>query len=82
MISIAVILRKQWVDHERLTYPMMQLPIAMIEDDEGPRPSLIKPLFRDWLFWAGFALPFIVGLNNGLMRYFPLDPIYAGRSYW
>ena len=83
MISIVVILRKQWVDHERLVYPMMQLPIAMIQDDdEGRIPSLIKPLFRDWLFWLGFALPFIIGMQNGLARYFPFDPIYVSGGYF
>ena len=82
MIAIVVILRKQWVDHERLVYPMMQLPIAMIEDEASPRPSLVKPLFRNWLFWLGFALPFIIGMNNGLARYFPIDPIYISGGYF
>ena len=82
MISLVVILRKQWVEHERLAYPMMQLPIAMIQDDEGSRPSLIKPLFRNWLFWAGFVLPFIIGINNGLARYWPIDPIYVSGGYF
>ena len=82
MISIVVILRKQWVDHERLVYPMMQLPIAMIQDDaEGSQPRLMKPLFRNWLFWLGFIIPFIIGVNNGLTKYFPLDPIYVGGEY-
>ena len=83
MISIVVILRKQWIDHERLVFPMMQLPMAMIQDEStGARPSLIKPLFRNWLFWLGFALPFIVGINNGLGRYFPIDPIHVGGTYF
>lgn len=82
MISIVVILRKQWVDHERLVYPMMQLPIAMIQDEDPQRPSLIKPLFKNWLFWVGFALPFIIGMYNGLARYFPVDPIYVSGDYF
>ncbi|MCY3736658.1 MAG: hypothetical protein OXG13_09680 [Gemmatimonadaceae bacterium] len=83
MVSVAVILRKQWIDHERLVYPMMQLPIAMIQDDadQGARPGLVKPLFRNWIFWLGFILPFIIGVNNGLTRYFPLDPIHVGGQY-
>ena len=82
MISLVVILRKQWVDHERLVYPMMQLPISMIQDDDEERPGLIKPLFRNWLFWLGAALPFIIGINNGLARYFPIDYIHVGGTYF
>ena len=82
MIATVVILRKQWIDHERLVYPMMQLPIAMIQDGEGAHPSLIKPLFRNWVFWLGFALPFIIGMNNGLARYLPIDPIYVSGGYF
>ena len=31
MISTMVIMRKQWVEHERLIYPLMQVPLAMTE---------------------------------------------------
>ena len=85
MISVAVILRKQWMDNERIVYPMMQLPIAMIQDDVGDddstRRRLLKPLFRNWLFWLGFLIPFIIGVNNSLTKYFPLDPIDVGGQY-
>ena len=82
MICAVVILRKQWIDHERLVYPMMQLPISMIQDDaDGSQPRLMKPLVRNWIFWAGFIVPFIIGMNNGLMKYFPLDPIYVSGQY-
>jgi len=81
MICSVVILRKQWMDHERLVYPMMQLPISMMQDDADGSQRLMKPLFRNWLFWAGFIIPFIIGVNNGLTKYFPLDPIYVSGEY-
>ena len=60
MICSVVILRKQWMDHERLGYPMMQLPISMMQDDADGSQRLMKPLFRNWLFWVGFIIPFII----------------------
>ncbi len=69
LISIAVILRRQWVEHERLAYPLAQVALAMIED-EG-RPSLLKPFFKNRLMWIGFAIPFLVGSLNALHHYFP-----------
>lgn len=72
MACVMVILRRQWVEYERLAYPMVQLPLAMIEDDESG--SRIKPLFRNWLMWAGFALPFALGSINALHNYYEILP--------
>ncbi|MEE3264390.1 MAG: DUF6785 family protein, partial [Candidatus Latescibacterota bacterium] len=72
MACIMVILRRQWVENERLAYPMVQLPLAMLADDE--RDSVIKPLFRNPLMWAGFAIPFTMGSINALHNYFEFVP--------
>lgn len=77
MTCLMVILRKQWVEYERLAYPMVQLPLAMIAD--GDRPGHVKPLFRSGLLWAGFALPFALGSLNALHNYYPFVP--AVTSY-
>jgi uncharacterized membrane protein len=72
MISITIILRKQWVEHERLIFPMMQLPLHMIRDDE--RRSVIKPFFRNPAMWIGFALPFIINNVDALHQYLHYIP--------
>jgi len=77
MACVMVVLRKQWVEYERLSYPMVQLPLAMIEDDD--RESAIKPLFRNWLMWCGFALPFILGSINALHNYYEILPTVTTR---
>ena len=70
LISIGVILRRQWVEHERLAFPIAQVPLAMIEDDGGT--SVIKPFFRSGFMWLGFAIAFIVGSLNALHFYQPM----------
>jgi len=50
--SIVVILRRQWVEHERLVYPLLHPIIDLATDGQEGRPSL----FRNRLFWAGFAI--------------------------
>lgn len=72
MIAMTVVLRKQWMETERLIYPLCQLPIAMVADD-GKR-SWLRPFFRSRLMWAGFAIPFFVGTMNGLSMYNHLIP--------
>ena len=71
-ICAMVILRRQWVENEKLIYPLVQLPLGMIADDS--RGSLIKPFFRNWAMWAGFAIPFAIGCINGLHSYYEFLP--------
>ena len=70
MICAAVILRRQWMEHERLVYPLAQVPSALIAQDKG----VIPPFFRSGLMWSGFALAVIVGSMKGLHHYFPAVP--------
>ena len=72
MIAIASIVRRQWVDYDRLTFPLLQLPIDLTE--EGKSGSIITPLFKRPLLWIGFALPFVLYSTNALNHYFPFIP--------
>ncbi|MFW6162230.1 MAG: DUF6785 family protein [Planctomycetota bacterium] len=79
MISVVAILRRQWVEHERLTFPLAQLPLelATTETPRAPWPSL----FRSRIFWAGFAVPALVLSYNGLAKYYAGVPQVA-LSTW
>jgi hypothetical protein len=71
-ISGMVILRRQWVEKERLIYPIMQLSLDMVRPDPGG--SVIGPFFRNRIMWLGFSVPVIVGTIIGLHAYFPFVP--------
>ena len=69
MITTMVLLRKQWVEHERLIYPLMQVPLAMTAP--GKATDRLGPFFKNPVMWAGFALPALWGTLHGLYNYFP-----------
>ncbi len=71
-ICLMVVLRKQWIQGERLLYPMMQAPIELVASgpESGPM-SAVPPLLKRSLFWIGFALPVVIGSINGLSHYSP-----------
>ena len=77
-VCLLVIVRKQWMEQEKLLYPLVQVPLEIIRDDE--QRSLVKPFFRDKVMWAGFAVPFILGTANAMHAYFPGIP--ALSSGW
>ena len=72
-LCAVVILRRQWVENEKLVYPLVQVPLEMIRDADRPR-SLLPPFFRNPVMWAGFAIPFAIGIVNGLHSYFEFIP--------
>ena len=47
---LVVIFRRQWVEHERLVFPLMEMPRLLI-DDGG------RPILRTTGFWVGVAIP-------------------------
>ena len=72
MIATAVILRRQWVQHERLPYPLVQVPLALTQPATGT--TVVPPFFRDPLMWAGFALPVVVSSLSALRSYYHQIP--------
>ncbi|MFH1377659.1 MAG: DUF6785 family protein [Planctomycetota bacterium] len=54
MVSTCALLRKQWVDRERLTFPLAQVPIEMAEGIENGGAG---SFFNNKLAWFGMALP-------------------------
>jgi hypothetical protein len=71
MLCIMVVLRKPWEESERLSYPIAQLPLSLIEKPAG---YAFPVIFHRPLFWLGFGLVFALGSLNGLHGYFPDVP--------
>jgi len=67
---IAAILRRQWVDNEKLTFPLVNLPLEM----SGATAMAGTSFFRNKLTWVGFALPTIVFMINGIHGLYPSVP--------
>jgi hypothetical protein len=69
MLCINAVVRKAWTEDEKLSYPMIQLPLALT--DEGGAGGL----FRNPYMWAAFALAGGIDLINGLNHFFPMIPV-------
>ena len=71
-ICLNVIVRRQWVESEKLTFPLVQLPLEMTRDPE--RGELFNRFFKNGLMWVGFAIPVVLHGINGTHNYFPSFP--------
>ncbi len=71
-ISSAVILRRQWVERERLAYPILQVPLEMVR--QGDPSSRVRPFYKSLPMWAGFCLPVILSSLVALHAYHDFIP--------
>lgn len=79
-ICICVVLRKQWVENERLLFPLAQVPLDMTR--EGPGRTGVAALFRKRAFWIAFAIPVFIYIVNGINAYAPAFPRFNLYPRW
>ncbi|MBD3181538.1 hypothetical protein GF312_04545 [Candidatus Poribacteria bacterium] len=72
MFCINIIIRRQWIEREKLAFPIIQVPLAVVEKGG-------KKLFADRLFWVGFAIAGGIDVYNGLAYLFPTIPYFHIR---
>ena len=73
------LVRHQWVENERLAFPLVQLPMEMAET--GGAGKVLGPFFRSPLMWSGFTLAFVLLSMKGLHHYHPIVPDPLLYSY-
>ncbi len=66
---LASIIRRQWVDNEKLAFPLTVLPVELAEHFRWSRS-----IFADPVMWIGFALPTLVFTLNGIHLLRPSIP--------
>ena len=75
-ICLAVILRKQWAEHERLAYPILH-PAGDLAEAEAR-----VPLLKNKFFLFGAAIPFLI-LSWNIISYFsPGFPVISLGPGW
>ena len=67
MICLSVLVRNLWVERERLTYPIIELPLQMTKPEGG--------LWRNKLLWLGFLIAGGIDLFNGFAFLYPSLPV-------
>ena len=72
MLCLNVIIRRQWVENEKLSYPIIQLPTEMTNS---------RFYFNRWM-WIGFILVAIVDILNGLHFLIPNIPQVFSKRYY
>lgn len=78
-LGLSSIFRKQWVEHEKLTYPMM-MPLQLLAGDR--KELMPSSSGRFPLFWVGFAIAFGILAWNVLTFFNEYLPDIRLRRGW
>ncbi|MEO2002645.1 MAG: DUF6785 family protein, partial [Candidatus Poribacteria bacterium] len=64
MIGLSLIVGRRWNREERLAYPIIQLPLQMVQGR----------FYRNGAMWTGFAIGALLAATTGLHFFFPTVP--------
>ncbi len=59
LLCVNSLMRDAWMRRERLSFPVIQLPVAMIERDGR------GPMWKNRVFWIAFGIMFAIDMLNG-----------------
>lgn len=76
-ICVSIVIRKQWVERERYVFPLVSIPVEMVQQTSGN--INLNGFFRKRLIWIGFGIAAAFHLLNGFHEYFPAIPSIPNR---
>ena len=74
-LCLNTLLRRAWVEEERLPFPLVALPLALTEHGSA------RTLMRQRPFWAAFGLVAFYRSISGLHRLYPTFPDLPGVGF-
>jgi len=78
-LCLTVLVRRPWVEDERLAFPLLYLPLDMTEGSAAAQPDH-PTFFRDPIMWIGFLLAVAFNVVNIVNSLNPGVPA-PGRSF-
>lgn len=66
LFFLSLMFRKQWIEREALAFPLVQLPLQMVEVDKSATQPSAVAFWTNKMMWAGFGLAFVAHFFNGM----------------
>jgi len=81
MFFTALLFRKQWIEREALAFPLVEVPLQMVETERvGQNPPTVA-FWGNRIMWMGFGLALFFHLFKGMNAIFPDWPIFPVNSF-
>ncbi len=80
MFFTALIFRKPWIEHESLPFPLVEVPLQMIETS-NPGETPPGEFWKNSAMWAGLCLALFIHIFKGMNSAFPDWPIFPVNAF-
>lgn len=74
----SLLLRRQWIENEALAFPLVQLPLQMVQVGPGEAHPPAREFWSNRTLWFGVAVAFGFHLMRGMSQYYPDWPVLSG----
>ena len=71
---LMALVQRQWVTHERLTFPLAQIPLEMLRSAPPDKADAPARLTAAWPFWLGVLIAFTINFLSTLSQRIPAIP--------
>jgi hypothetical protein len=75
LFFFSLLMRRQWIENEALAFPLVQLPLQMVDDSNGPIAK--HSFWNNPGMWGGFIVAALFHMLRGLNNYFPDWPMIS-----
>jgi len=70
-LCLISLVQRQWITHERLTFPLAQIPLETVRSDDEQKAGRLRARRT---FWLGLSAAFLVAFLSGLSQRIPALP--------
>ncbi|HVF84707.1 MAG TPA: DUF6785 family protein, partial [Abditibacteriaceae bacterium] len=78
LFFLSLALRRQWIENEALAFPLLQLPLRMVEVEDEDKFPPARAFWSNRKMWAGFILACAFHGLRGLNDFSPGWPLIGG----
>jgi hypothetical protein len=71
---VIALLQRQWITHERLSFPFAQVPLELVREAGGDGARSRPALPRAWLFWGGLLISLGLTAVGQVAKHIPAFP--------
>jgi hypothetical protein len=80
-VCLMALIQRQWITHERLTFPIAQIPLELVRSaGKGPERAAGR-LPLAWAFWIGVVIALAVNFLSTLSEKIPAVPSFPLSMY-